>query len=168
MVPIVLRLGSARLDRKGVRLFRHAKVPNLKKLRHISLVSHSTLNDVLLCSVHTSDSNQSTDWATKGLWFTSRQQAESLPFEVSPAPIKGYSGRSVKLNTHIFQLPMLWISGAGCMLTVPTQQVLPLTFLPEHGNTSSLRNALRFWPGTTDKRPKNQAQIMPDTIVRIL
>ena len=100
-MPIVLRLGSARLDRKGVRLFRHAKVPNLKKPRHISLVSHSTLNDVLLCSVHTSDSNQSTDWATKGLWFTSRQQAESLPFEVSPAPIKGYSGRSVKLNTHL-------------------------------------------------------------------
>jgi hypothetical protein len=143
LVPTVLRYRSARLDRKGVRLFRHAKVPNLKKPQHTSLVSHSTLNRVLMCSAHTSDS-KSTDWTTEGLWFTSRQQEESLPFEVSPARIKGYSGRGVMLNTHIFQLPMLLISGASCMLTVPTQKVLHLPFVPEHGITSSLRNALRF------------------------
>ena len=73
------------------------------------------------------------------------EQAKPLPFEVSHDPIKGYSGRSVKLHTHIFQLPMLRISGASiCVLTVPKQQVLLLPFLPEHGNTSSLRNTLRF------------------------
>jgi hypothetical protein len=120
-----------------------SKSPKPKKPQRISLVSHSTLNNVLMCSVHTSDS-KSTDWTTEGLWFTSRQQEESLPFEGSPARIKGYSGRGVKLNTHIFQLPMLRISGASCMLIVPTQEVLPLPFVPENGITSSLRNTLRF------------------------
>jgi len=125
----------------------HAKVPNLKKRKPLNIsvqLLHSTLNDVLSCSVYTSDSDQDTDWTTESLWFISRQQAESLPFEVSPDPIKGYSGRSVKLNTHLFQLPMLRNSAASYVLTVPTQQVPPLSFLPEHGDTFSLRNAVQF------------------------
>jgi hypothetical protein len=47
-------------------------------------------------------------------------------------------------NTRILQLPMLRISGSSCVLTVPKQQVLLLPYLPQHGDTSCLRNALRF------------------------
>ena len=128
------------------------KSPQPKKPQHISSVSHSTLNDVLLCSAHTAHSDQATDWTTEGLWFTSRQQTESLLFEVSPVQIRGCSGRDVRLNTRILQLPMLRISGKRLCVNSPNTEgvISPLSTKtrrhiqsPKHGDTSSPQKALR-------------------------